>query len=86
MTPTARLSEHAVFRELPFCGVLLDTRTFRVYKLSQRAAAALRTATCGPSEGNPYGHVLGSAEGVADPELAAHLVARFAALGLVRET
>lgn len=41
-----RLAAHVVFKELPFCGVLLDKRQFKVYRLSPRAATALRVALC----------------------------------------
>lgn len=44
MPDELRLAAHVVFKELPFCGVLLDKRRFTVHRLSPRAAAALRVA------------------------------------------
>lgn len=61
MTPATRLHagahlpDHVVFRELPFCGVLLDTRQSRVYRLSQEAAALLREALHGPQASDARG-------------------------------
>lgn len=52
------LAEHYVFRELPFCGVLLDTRQSRVYRLSTRASAVLRTALQGESAVGPFSSLI----------------------------
>ncbi|MCL8015965.1 actinodefensin-associated protein B [Streptomyces sp. AS02] len=57
-----RLADHVVFRELPFCGVLLDRRRCEVYRLSQRAAAALRMALEGGHAQSPYASLLGAPE------------------------
>jgi len=54
MSVSVSLPGHVVFRELPFCGVLLDTRRSRVYRLSQEAAAVLREALGGASGAGPY--------------------------------
>jgi len=51
---SASLPGHVVFRELPFCGVLLDTRRSRVYRLSQEATAVLREALHGAGGAGPY--------------------------------
>lgn len=42
MPEELQLAAHVVFKELPFCGVLLDKRRFTVHRLSLRAASALR--------------------------------------------
>ncbi|GII91855.1 hypothetical protein [Sinosporangium siamense] len=52
--PVAVLADHMLFRELPFCGVLLDTRSFHAYRLSRPAAALLRTALYGTAAPAPY--------------------------------
>lgn len=57
-----RLADHVVFRELPFCGVLLDKRRCEVYRLSQRAAAALRMALEGRHARSPYASSIGAPE------------------------
>jgi hypothetical protein len=38
------LTEHFLFRDLPFCGVLLDLRDFTVYRVPKSASAALANA------------------------------------------
>ena len=53
MRQKVMLADHVIFRELPFCGVLLDTRDFHVYRLSRRAAGALRTALHGSRAVSP---------------------------------
>lgn len=52
------LADHVLFRELPFCGVLLDTRDFHAYRLTLRAARALRAALYGPETASPYGSLI----------------------------
>lgn len=52
------LADHILFREMPFCGVLLDTRDFHAYRLSRRAAEALRAALYGPGAASPYGSLI----------------------------
>lgn len=36
------VSPDVVIREMPFCGIVLDTRTFRVYRLSRQSLNSLR--------------------------------------------
>jgi len=67
-TGTVRLPEHVVFTELPFCGVLFDSRRARVYRLSQRQAALLRQAL----------------NGHAPPAESGRLLAELHRLGLIR--
>jgi len=54
MSASASLPGHVVFRELPFCGVLLDTRRSRVFRLSQEATAVLREALHGDGGAGLY--------------------------------
>ncbi|WP_437502372.1 hypothetical protein [Sorangium sp. So ce1099] len=58
MRQKVALADHILFRELPFCGVLLDTRAFHAYRLSRRAAEALRAALYGPGAASPYGSLV----------------------------
>lgn len=68
-----RLPDHVVLRELPFCGVLLDTRTSRVYRLSRPAAELLRQTLTGPG-GNGEVGVAGE-----------RLLGRLSELGLIQD-
>lgn len=76
-----RLPPHVVFRELPFCGVLLDSRRSQVFRLSQRGAAALRQALHGPDATSPYESLINVA--APDPAMTRTLVDRLLAAGLV---
>ncbi|MDF3145383.1 MULTISPECIES: actinodefensin-associated protein B [unclassified Streptomyces] len=78
-----RLADHIVFRELPFCGVLLDTRKFTVHRLSQRAGHVLRTAleTGAP---NPYAPLLPDGDEDTAHRLRHQLLDRLVASGMVR--
>lgn len=58
MSESVSLPGHVVFRELPFCGVLLDTRRSRVYRLSQDASRVLRQALQGAQALGPYEPVI----------------------------
>jgi len=84
MSVCAALPEHVILRELPFCGVLLDTRTSRVYRLSQPATAMLRRALDGTDAG-PYEPVIRtrSTASASAPALG-QLIARLASAGLLR--
>ncbi len=84
MSVCVSLPEHIVFRELPFCGVLLDTRRSRVYRLSQEAAAILRQALHGADAAGPYEPVISA--GSADPtiEQRAGMLRQLGSQGLVR--
>jgi hypothetical protein len=52
------LPEHVVFRELPFCGILLDTRRSLVFRLTQEAAGVLRHWLHGADTPGPYEPVI----------------------------
>ncbi len=81
---TVELPTHVVFRELPFCGVLLDTRSSRVYRLTQQASTVLRRAldgACPAGAYEPWVRVDAPAP-TAAPAL--RLLAALAAEGLVR--
>jgi hypothetical protein len=84
MSASASLPDHVVFRELPFCGVLLDTRRSRVYRLTQEATNALRQALQGARVPGPYEPVIS----VQTPQLTAtqrsRLLAQLSTQGLVR--
>jgi hypothetical protein len=82
MSVSAVLPEHVVFRELPFCGVLLDTRTSRVYRLTQPASAALRRALHGGDAPGPYEPVIRAGEPSSTG--ARGLIGKLASAGLVR--
>ena len=58
MSRSVALPDHVVFRELPFCGVLLDLRRSAVYRLSQEAAAVLRQALADGAAEGPYEPVI----------------------------
>lgn len=58
VTENARLPEHVVFKELPFCGVLFDSRRTRVYRLTRRQAALLRQALNGRLPGGEAARLL----------------------------
>lgn len=81
------LAEHILFRELPFCGVLLDTRAFHAYRLSRRAAEALRAALYGPRAASPHGSLIQDDAG-GDPalrdEITQRLVKTLRSRGMVR--
>ncbi|MGH3917243.1 MAG: actinodefensin-associated protein B [Pseudonocardiaceae bacterium] len=78
-----RLTEHVLFRELPFGGVLLDRRGLRVFRLSQPASAALRRALHGPRAGNPFEGLIASSDH--DPELTRRVLGSLGAQGLIRQ-
>ena len=84
MSAGASLPSHIVFRELPFCGVLLDKRRSRVYRLTQEATRVLRHALHGAQTPGPYEPVIS----VAAPEPTAQqrdrLLAKLSAQGLVQ--
>lgn len=84
MTASVSLPRHIVFRELPFCGVLLDTRRSRVYRLSQEATRVLRHALHGAQSPGPYEPVIS----VAAPEPTAQqrdrLLTKLSSQGLVQ--
>jgi hypothetical protein len=84
MSVSATLPDHVVFRELPFCGVLLDTRSSRVYRLTQQATAVLREALPGPRMRGPYEPVIGVPPPPPTAEARRSLLAKLGAQGLVR--
>ena len=81
---SASLADHVVFRELPFCGILLDTRSSSVYRLSQAAAAALRVALEGADEGGPYEPAIAVEAPQADAAATRALLASLAARRLLK--
>ena len=82
--PPATLPPHVVFRELPFCGVLLDTRTMRVYRLSQSATAVLRQALPAAPATGPYEPVVAVTAPPPDSAPARRLLSGLAARHLLR--
>jgi hypothetical protein len=84
MTVSASLPGHVVFRELPFCGVLLDTDRSRVYRLSQEATAALRGALRAAAGSGPYEPAIRVAAPGADSAPARRLLETLSSQGLVR--
>jgi hypothetical protein len=84
MTVSASLPAHVVFRELPFCGVLLDTRSSRVYRLSQEATAVLRAALRGAGGTGPYEPAIRVAAPAAGSAPARKLLETLSSQGLVR--
>jgi uncharacterized NAD(P)/FAD-binding protein YdhS len=80
----AVLPEHVVFRELPFCGVLLDLRRSAVYRLSQGAAAVLRQALAGAGADGPYEPVISCRAPTPDSPEGRALLAKLSSQGLVR--
>jgi hypothetical protein len=87
VSASAALPEHVVFRELPFCGVLLDLRRSAVYRLSQEGAAVLRQALAGDAgvEG-PYEPVIRCRAPAPDSPQARALLAKLSSAGLVLMT
>jgi hypothetical protein len=83
MTVSASLPGHVVFRELPFCGVLLDTRRSRVYRLSQEATAVVRAALHAAGPG-PYEPAIRVAAPAAASAPARKLLETLSSQGLVR--
>jgi hypothetical protein len=83
MSAVVSLSSHVVFRELPFCSVLLDTRRSHVYRLSQEATRVLRQALHSKGAAGPYEPVIS----VQAPELTAeqrsNLLTQLISQGLV---
>jgi hypothetical protein len=77
------LADHIVFRELPFCGVLLDTRRFTVHRLSRRASHVLRTAL-DPGSPGPYAPLLPDGDEETAQRLRRQLLDRLVASGMVR--
>jgi hypothetical protein len=53
-TTPVRLAPDITFHELPFCGVLLDTRQNVVFRLSPELTGALRRSLFGPLAVGPY--------------------------------
>jgi hypothetical protein len=78
------LADHIVFRELPFCGVLLDTRSFCIYRLSRRATGALRTALYGPLAVSPYESLLKDGGAGVTSQLTEQVVQMLQSRGMVR--
>jgi hypothetical protein len=85
MTLPVTLAAHISFHELPFCGVLLDSRSNRVYRLPPETAAALRRVLRGPLAVGPYESLIVAepTETTAGADTAA-MLRSLAALGLVR--
>ena len=84
MRATVLLAAHVVFRELPFCGVLLDTRSSRVYRLSQEATAVLREALLGARTPGPYEPVIGVQAPPPSSAARRRMLASLSSQGLVR--
>ena len=59
MTVRTRLAPGVTFHEMPFCGVLLDTRVNLVFRLSPELAGMLRRALHGPLAVGPYDSLTG---------------------------
>ncbi|CAM5547080.1 hypothetical protein [Streptomyces afghaniensis 772] [Streptomyces afghaniensis] len=72
-----------MFRELPFCGVLLDTRRFTVHRLSRRASHVLRSAL-DPGSPNPYAPLLPDGDEETAQRLRRQLLDRLVSSGMVR--
>lgn len=83
MSATASLPAHVVFRELPFCGVLLDTDRSRVYRLSQEASHVLREALDGRDAPGPYDRLIAAPEPASSDEQRERLLSGLRAQGLV---
>jgi hypothetical protein len=80
----ATLPDHVVFRELPFCGVLLDLRRSAVYRLSQEAAAVLRLALAADAGAHgPYEPVIRCRAPAPDSPQGRALLAKLSSAGLV---
>ncbi|MFI6373741.1 actinodefensin-associated protein B [Streptomyces sp. NPDC050546] len=79
---SVRLADHIVFQELPFCGVLLDTRRFTVHRLSRRAGHVLRTAL-DPGAPGPYAPLLPDGDEETAEGLRRQLLDRLEASGMV---
>jgi hypothetical protein len=84
MSVSASLPGHVLFRELPFCGVLLDTRSSRVYRLSQEATAVLRGALRAAGGTDPYEPAIRVAAPAAGSAPARKLLETLRSQGLVR--
>ncbi|WP_326765481.1 actinodefensin-associated protein B [Streptomyces sp. NBC_01591] len=83
-TGDMRIADHLIFRELPFCGVLLDTKRFTVHRLSQRGSEALRTALH-PGTPSPYELILDSNAENTAPLFRQQLIARLTAAGMLHQ-
>ncbi|MCA2211683.1 hypothetical protein [Jidongwangia harbinensis] len=59
MIVRARLTPGITFHEMPFCGVLLDTRVNVVFRLSPELAGILRRALHGRPAVGPYESLTG---------------------------
>ena len=84
MSACVSLPGHIVFRELPFCGVLLDTRRSRVYRLSQEATRVLRHALHGARTPGPYEPVISVAAPEPTVQERDRLLTKLSSQGLVR--
>jgi hypothetical protein len=84
MSAPVSLPGHVVFRELPFCGVLLDTRCSRVYRLSQEATRVLRHALEGAQVPGPYEPVISVQAPEPTAEQRDRLLTQLSSQGLVR--
>jgi len=84
MSASVSLPGHVVFRELPFCGVLLDTRRSRVYRLSQEATRVLRQALQGAQVPGPYEPVINVQAPEPTAQQRSNLLAQLSSQGLVR--
>jgi hypothetical protein len=78
------LPGHVVFRELPFCGVLLDQQRSRVYRLSQEASRVLRQALHGAETAGPYEPVIGISTPEPTAQQRERLLSQLGAQGLLR--
>jgi hypothetical protein len=84
MSAGVSLPGHVVFRELPFCGVLLDTRRSRVYRLTQEATRVLRQALQGANARGPYEPVISVTAPEPSAEQRDSLLSQLSSQGLVR--
>jgi hypothetical protein len=82
MTVQARLNPGVTFHEMPFCGVLLDTRDNLVFRLSPQLAGMLRRALHGPLAVGPYDSLTGAETDTGHDEAAA--LRPLAERGLIR--
>lgn len=83
LTPRLQVPEHVVFEELPFCAVLLDTRSSRVYRLSRSASAVVRAAVRGPLALSPYEDLISTQACSVDSPAARRLLAKLIDQGLL---
>ncbi|MEK8173968.1 hypothetical protein NKH77_48560 [Streptomyces sp. M19] len=78
------MADHVRLYELPFCGLLLDTREHQVHRLSVRAVHTLRNLLTDVDSAHRYDALI--ADEAADEEVARGIVEALLTAGFVHRT